>query len=203
VGGTPEQVEQEQVRQPQALTRHEWAAEWKGRFLESLARLPNVSAAARAAGVARTYPYEAAKADPVFAAAWREAEEVGTDLLEQIAVRRATVGEPKRITRRRVKRDADGKVLEEETVEEETVQISNALLITLLKARRPEVYRERFEHRHTGADGGPIEVEVYRRPTRERMLGLAHLAKELELPDVEGTATLVQPNGNGGDEDGD
>ena len=48
------------------------------------------------------------------AAAWEEAEEVGTDLLEQIALRRATVGEQRRVTRTRTKRDSKGRIIEED-----------------------------------------------------------------------------------------
>ena len=58
-------------------------------FLEALRRVPNVSAAARAAGLARTSAYEWREADPDFAAAWDEAVEESVDNLEQKAWERA------------------------------------------------------------------------------------------------------------------
>lgn len=165
-----------------ALEAGEWDASWKGPFLDALSLMPNVSAASRTAGVGRRTVYDARVADEDFAKAWLEAIDVGVELLERIAHTRAAVGEPRKLTRRTVK-TVDGKVVEETVVEEESVEVSNTLLIFLLKAHRPMMYRERVDHRITGADGqGPVRVEVYREPTRDRMVELAQLAVELELP---------------------
>jgi hypothetical protein len=46
--------------------------------------------AARAAGVHRATTHRARKSDPEFAAAWDEAFEAGTDVLEETAIKRAT-----------------------------------------------------------------------------------------------------------------
>jgi hypothetical protein len=46
------------------------------RFLEALADTGSVSAAAVVAGTSRTRVYELRKADPTFASAWQEAEEI-------------------------------------------------------------------------------------------------------------------------------
>lgn len=62
------------------------------RFLNVLADSCNVSAACRAAGVARSAMYEWRDEDPEFAAAWREAEEQAADELEQVAWDRARSG---------------------------------------------------------------------------------------------------------------
>jgi hypothetical protein len=174
----------------QPLTEREWPRPWMRPYLEALANIPNLSAAARAAGVARTYPYQVAKGDPDFAAAIREAKEIGVDLLERIALRRATQGEKRTIVRTREKRDETGKVVESETITEETLHVSDSLLTTLLKAHRPELYRERYDVRHTADDFGAPAVldEIYRKPTRERMVGLARLAAELEPDVIEGVS---------------
>lgn len=172
-----------------ALTNYEWDRPWKGPFLAAFAITGNVSEAARRVGISRVHASNTRHTDEQFDRAWVEAEEIATDLLEEIAWNRARVGEPRRLVR--TKYDEQGNT--SEVVVEETNVISNALLITLLKARRPEKYRERFEHRVTGAEGGPIRVEVDRRPTRERMLALLELAKELERPDtIDGEATEIE-----------
>lgn len=168
------------VERASALGDYEWSRPWKGPFLAALAVNGNVSEAARRVGISREHATRERHLDEQFDAAWKEADEIGTDFLELVGWRRATIGEPKRTTR--VKYGPNGEVLERVT--EETSVISNAVLITLLKARRPEKYRERYEHRVTGADGGPVRVEVDRYPTRERMLELVKLARELELPDT-------------------
>ena len=131
-----------------------------------------------ALGISRVHASNTRHTDEQFDLAWVEAEEDATDRLEDIAWLRATTGEPRVVTR--TKYDERGESIE--VIIKETSVISNALLITLLKARRPEKYRERFEHRVTGHDGGAVRVEVDRRPTRERMLALLELAKELEPP---------------------
>lgn len=172
---------------PNAIERRDWDAPWKAPFLDAIASMPNASAAARRAGVSRARIYQARDEDPLFAAAWREARDVGLDLLEQIAWQRATVGEPRRTTRTRVK-SVDGKEVEREVVVEETSVISNTLLVALLKTFRPDSWREgRAE-----AGAPPPPPDVYRTPNRERMLGLLELARQHELPRViEGTATVV------------
>lgn len=38
--------------------------------------------------------------------------------------------------------------------------ISDVLLIFLLKAHRPELYRDTYRHEHSGVDGGPIQHEL-------------------------------------------
>lgn len=158
----------------------EHARAWMPAFLEALSLIPNVVDAARHASISQSTVYWWRANDADFAEAWAEAKESGVSLLERIAHTRATTGDAKRVVRRTTK-TVDGKEVEVvETVEEQQV-VSNALLIFLLKAHKPETYRERVDHRHTGGDGqGPIQLEVYREPTHERMLELARLARELE-----------------------
>ena len=39
-------------------------------------------------------------------------------------------------------------------------EYSDTLLIFMLKARKPDVYRERASIEHTGANGGPLEHAI-------------------------------------------
>lgn len=92
----------------------------------------NVSAAARQVGMSRGYVYELKGLDAEFAQAWDEAVEAGIDDLEQEARRRAYEG-------------TDEPVFYQ-GVEVGTVRrYSDTLTIVLLKAHRPEKYRERYD----------------------------------------------------------
>ena len=104
----------------------------KSRFLESFARVGNVTAAAEACGVRRTGVYEWLERDEVFTAAYRLAELQATEVLEREAWRRACEGteEPVHYLGERV-----------DTVR----KYSDVLLIFLLKGRKPDMYRERVD----------------------------------------------------------
>ncbi len=106
------------------------------KFIEALALTANVTAACKLARVGRNVIYEWRKDDPSFKADWDEATELGTDALEDEAVRRAHQG-----TRKPV--HYGGKKVG--TVR----KYSDTLLIFLLKGRRPEKFRERFDN-HPG-----------------------------------------------------
>lgn len=116
----------------------------KTAFLEQFKASGNVSSAARAVGLHRDTHYEWLKTDPAYALAFKDAEEAAIDVLETEARRRALLGIDKPIY-------FQGKKVD--TIKE----YSDTLLIFLLKGRRPEVYRERFEH--MGRNGGPIETQ--------------------------------------------
>ena len=99
-------------------------------FLEALADTGSVTTAVAIAGTSRTRVYELRKADPVFAAAWEEAEDIAADRLEEEARRRAVEGvaEPL-VSAGKLVRGDDGKPI--------TVQrYSDNLLLALLKTRR-------------------------------------------------------------------
>lgn len=134
--------------------RHD-APDWKPAFLKELALTGNVSAAAKKAKIDRGYAYEfkalAESASPkpeavTFAKAWDTALEVAIDALELEARRRAMEGvqEPAGW----YQGVAGGKVQ----------RYSDTLLIVLLKAHRPEKYRENLQL--TGANGGPVVTQV-------------------------------------------
>ena len=80
-------------------------------FLRVLASGSSVRAACEAAGISKTAAFAWRNDDADFAAAWDQANETGTEALEDEAVRRALAG-------------------------------SDTMMIFLLKARRPMVYRE-------------------------------------------------------------
>ena len=114
--------------------------------------MANVSAAAKKAGVPRSTAYDWYKADEEFAAAWDDAVEVAVDSLEKEAWRRARDGVLKPVYQ---KGEKVGQVRE----------YSDQLMVTLLKAHRPEKYRDRQQLEHTGPGGEPLPaaavVNVY------------------------------------------
>lgn len=165
---------------PAQWSARDWPRPWMGKFLDSLSLSPVVQSAARAAGINRQYAYEAAERWPEFAEAWEEARQQGVDVLEQHVHRWATVGVT--LTERREKRNERGEVVES-TVTTST-SVSPTLAMFMLKRFRPE-YRETHNVEHSGRGGGPVQLEVDRWPTRERMVALAKLAQVLELPAAE------------------
>lgn len=83
------------------------------KFLTRLATGASVTGAARGTGVSRATLYALRLQDEEFRARWDEAVEKGTDVLEDLALKRA--------------------------------RTSDVLIIFLLKARRPERYKDRVE----------------------------------------------------------
>jgi hypothetical protein len=76
----------------QALLKAERAS-----FLERLFEGYSITAAARAARIDRSTAFKIRARDPEFALQWDEAIEMGTDLLEDEAVRRGREGVPRAI----------------------------------------------------------------------------------------------------------
>lgn len=103
---------------------------WKKAFLKAFAKIGSITAAATAVGVTRWAVHKAMARSDDFRRQVDAAAEECTDRLEAIAVQRAT-------------RDENP---------------SDLLLIFLLKARKPEKYRDNYRIETTGADGGPIAV---------------------------------------------
>jgi hypothetical protein len=119
-------------------------AKTRAKFVEILRKTGNVTLAARAIKTSRTAVYEWRAQLAAFAQAWDEAQAEYDDFLECEADRRATKGVRKPVYWRgqRV-----GHVRE----------YSDALLMFRLRARRPDVYRERTDTTHTFT--GPLVVE--------------------------------------------
>ena len=117
--------------------------DWE-KFLAELDRSGMVSHAAREIGIHRQRAYEHRAEDPDFAARWDETIERTTDVMEREAFRRAVAGVEKPVFQGG---QQVGNIREH----------SDTLLIFLLKARRPDTYRERHSVEHTGPAGGPLE----------------------------------------------
>lgn len=117
--------------------------EWQAPFIKRLSETGNITAACRKAKISRQRAYEVKDQDEVFAAAWKDALETATELLELEARRRAEEGFLEPIFHQGQQVGAARKY-------------SDTLLIFLLKAHKPNTYRDRIEH--TGAGGGPIET---------------------------------------------
>lgn len=123
----------------------------KANFLKELERRANVSAACRKANIGRTTAYDWYKADKEFAEAWDAAIETAVDDLEAVVWQRAKDGTLKPVFQggRKV-----GQFRE----------YSDQLAITLLKAHRPEKYRERTSTELSGPGGVPLAqglVQIY------------------------------------------
>ncbi len=131
-------------------------ARLKKRFLEQFARMGNITRACEAIGMRRRRNiYDWQEHDDQFAAAFREAEIEATEALEAEAWRRACEGTEKPVYQ-------GGELVGHIT------EKSDTLLIFLLKARAPEKYREKFDHRHSGEVRQPIRYIETRVPDAER-----------------------------------
>lgn len=113
------------------------ALEWVSTFLTALSFSPNVSAAARAAGVTRQAAYLHRQADPEFAAAWDDAVDQSTDELVGEMYRRAKDGVREPVF---FMGDVCG----------HKQKYSDTLAIFLAKAHRPDVYGDKVTQEHAG-----------------------------------------------------
>lgn len=107
-------------------------------FLAVLADTCNVSEAARKAGIGRSSAYEWREDDPTFAAAWDQAEQEAADKLEREAWRRAVEGTDKPVTF-------------QGAITATYKEYSDRMLELLLKAHRPDKFKERVANEHSGA----------------------------------------------------
>lgn len=116
------------------LTRRE-----RKTFIKILETSGNVAAAARAAKVGRSWLYQLRSRDPGFAEEWRDAEEAAVDLMEAEARRRAVDGiEEPLVGGGKLIKDDDGRTVV-------VRKYNDRLLEFLLKAHRPEKYRDKSE----------------------------------------------------------
>ena len=117
---------------------------WKPAFLRAFADTGIVAHACEKAKVARSTVYEARILDPKFCQAWDAIEAATTDEMEAEARRRGMQGTEKPVFQGK---ELVGYVRE----------YSDTLLIFMLKARKPETYRETTRHELTGKDGAPLD----------------------------------------------
>ena len=133
-------------------------------FMEALDRGMTVSGACKAASMGRSTAYGLRATDVEFAKAWDEAIENGTDVLEDEAFRRACEGVVEPIV------SGGRQVLDTEGKPMMLRRYSDTLMVTLLKARRPERFRERSTVESTvtvAADPGPAIRKVLSTLTQE------------------------------------
>lgn len=120
-----------------AERKPEVRGDWKARFIDAFREHRKVTVAMSVSGVSRSALYEARHTDTDFGAAWLEVEEEIVEELEAEAYRRAVTGVQKPLV-------SAGKYVTDVT------EYSDSLLTLLLRARRPERYRERHTVEHSG-----------------------------------------------------
>ena len=111
---------------------------WKPTFLKVLQATCNVTEAASRAGVSRARVYKLRETSTKFRAQWKESEAIATDILAMEVRRRAMTGVKEPVYYL-------GKVVGH------IQKPSDTLAIFLLKAHRPEMYRDNFSIDHKGA----------------------------------------------------
>jgi len=139
-------------------------------FLHHLSEMPNVTRAARLIGHARKVMYDIKNRDPEFSSAWDEALEEGIDNAEAMVHRRAFQGADRPLTHQgQITYQRDYAAVDPETgqpypphlapllrddlgqlVPATVKEYSDPLAIFLLKAHRPDKYRERSDVNVTG-----------------------------------------------------
>ena len=156
---------------------HNWP-DWPGRpswawaFLDVLTLSPNVANAAKAAGVVRQTPYVVRKLQPEFGVCWNQALDESIERLEAEAHRRAFEGYDEPVF---YKGDEVGAVR----------KYSDVLAIFLLKAHRPERYRDRYDVKAGGSL--VLDISFPDRPGREAAKDTARQVGEmLSEPDDSG-----------------
>lgn len=109
--------------------RSKFSSAARARFCEVLADQCVVGKACEAVGISRQTAYDHRTKDKEFAAAWDEALEAGVDRLELEAWRRGVEG-------------VDEPIVYKGVITGTVRRYSDELLILLLRAHRPEKYRE-------------------------------------------------------------
>ena len=136
---------------------------WRRAFLAELAVDGNRRRAAEVAGVDSATIYRHRAADAEFRAAWDAAIDHAGEYLEAEAWRRATEGVEEPLT------SAKGLLYHADGTPAVVRKYSDSLMALLLKAARPDKYREMRQHtiaarvvdEHTGPGGGPIPVRFF------------------------------------------
>lgn len=141
-------------------------------FCAALAETGIVAKACKAVDISRQQAYKWRQSMPEFAKAWDDALEIGITALEDEAHRRAFEG-------------TDEPVFHQGAMCGSMRRYSDTLAIFLLKAHRPDKYRENTRMELTGANGGPVQVDDSERATRvSGLLALAQ-ARMLNAPPVD------------------
>ena len=132
---------------------------WRPAFLDALGKTANVTLACQLAGIHRNAAYNAKYRSKEFSDAWEAAIEEAVDLLEASARSRAMgIDEPVYYQGKQV-----------DTIK----RYSDTLTMFLLKAHRPEKFRDNVQVEHSGEiDGGaPSKIELVVVPTSKGVEG--------------------------------
>lgn len=113
--------------------------------MAKLRESPNVSAAAKAARIDRSYVYQVRNEDLKFAREWDDAISASVEVAEGELYRRGVKGVRKPVYQ-------SGKLVGH------IQEYSDACLIFLLKCHKPSVYRDVVRQEHAGVPGQPVIV---------------------------------------------
>ncbi len=148
----------------------------QARFLSFYRNSGNIKFSCKYAGINRSTYYDWLKDDAEFSKQVADAEPEVDDTLEFAAYDRAVSGVPsyvvsqgKMVYEEIPLFDEDGKPKLDKWNKPEYARgkplverkYSDTLLITLLKARMPDKYKERVQNEHTGKDGKPLNVTIW------------------------------------------
>ena len=124
------------------------------RFLETLSRTGNPSAACQASHLTRRFINRMRENDPVFARDYNEAMEEAADLLEAEAWRRALEGVPQLLVK------AGQPVLNADGTAITVRRYSDPLLVMLLRGCKPDKFQRRIGAATATLDPGAIIKEI-------------------------------------------
>ena len=124
--------------------------DWKPAFIEALRATGSVTRAAKYAGRSRNQAYHVRRQSEDFAAQWDDALEEATDLLDAEARRRAVTGTDKPVF---YKGEVVGSI----------TKYSDRLLMFLLRAHRPQVFRDGGKVKQPGATDVDVDRDIEKR----------------------------------------
>lgn len=134
---TPKKDGKKEATKPRRVRRP--VKPWREAFLAQLSQNANVLLSCKTAKVSRAYVYETRNSDAEFAKLWDAAVDEAIDVLEEEAWRRAVKGVTEPVFGSLGHGQGTGEV-------GQVQKYSDVLLIFLMKAGRPQKYRERVEH---------------------------------------------------------
>jgi hypothetical protein len=165
----------DKTNQDSSTQAHEPLAVWRRAFLDVLSDSANVSKAARAAEVARSWVYVCRENDVSFAEEWDDALVVAVEKLEERAWRRANFED----IQYKFTKSGDP-IYHPETGKPYYEHVgSDTVLLALLKAHKPEKYKDRSEV--TGKDGAPLVPPAdTSKLSREDLLALLSIRRKMQ-----------------------
>ncbi len=159
--------------------------EKQAEFLSFLREGRTVESAARGVAIHRSTLYRLRDHNEDFRRSWDESWEAGIEALEDELRRRGFEGVEKPVFHSGV---VVGSVREFDTT----------AAIFILKARKPEVYRDNARIEHTGPGGGPVQVESFREEFIRRIERLAARRGVAGIPVTSGSPAPLPPDRDAG-----